>query len=361
METALKRLPVIFVAALLLLLSAPAYAQFLLSAPAYAQSPSADLVRYTPAQAKVLIGVNVPAVRESFLFGDVMDFIRSQPANQDLLGFVLRGGFVDIEKEVDGLLIATPPAEVPTSPQGPMPEQDVTLAVRGKIDRDAVLASAKEKFAEVKSAKVGKMEVFDTGSFKFVIVDKTTLVLVAASAPYEAATFEAISDKDKSVESDKAMKEVIGRIKTSRGIWMATTETPTAPGMPVPPMKDMAMTVDIAGGLKLDIRGKATSADQAKIMAEQMEKLKNDNLESGMVKTVGARPLLANLQVRHDKDRLDISTRMKQAEFKTLIDRMKAMRGAPNGFTPPASMQPKSPVEGDEKKPATSGADADFN
>lgn len=333
------------------------------SAPASAASPSADLIRYAPKESKVLIGVNVPAVRGSFLFQDALNFIRSQPANKDVLGFVLQGGFLDVEKDVDGILIATPPATVPTSPQARLPKQDVALIVRGKIDEEKVLTAAKEKYGELTTSEVGKLTVHDAGDFKFIVVDSKTLVLIAASTPFEASTMKALVDAKESVQSDAAMKEVVARIKTSAGIWMATTETPQAPGLSVPPMKDMGLAIDIAGGLKVDVRGKATSEEEAKLMAEQMLKIKEANKDSGTVATLGARPLLENLQVKQSKDRLDIATKMTDAEFKSLIQRLKVLQQAQqgNGFGGLAPATTPSPQTEGSEAPPKSGADADFN
>ncbi len=347
-ETVVQRiLPFLFLAATLLF-----------AAPATAASPSDALRKHAPKSAKVLMAVNVPAVRSSFLFQDMLDFIRKQPANQDVLGFVLQSGFVDIEKDVQAMMVATPTATVPSQPGQPVPKQDVALLVNGKLDMKKAVATAKSKYGKLTETKRGERTIWDTGSFKFTFVDDKTMVLVAASEPYESATWKALDDPKASIASDKAMNSVLKRIKTSAGIWMATTESPSpSGGMPAAPVENFAMDLDIAGRMMVNFKSESKDKAGAKQMADQLKALKNESAQSPMVQALGAGPLLANLKVTQNAKRVDISTRMTESEFKSMFERIKALQGGAGAPAPPQTPAGSAPTP--EKKPQ--GADADFN
>ncbi|HSG70600.1 MAG TPA: hypothetical protein VLA12_09310, partial [Planctomycetaceae bacterium] len=137
-------------------------------------STSDGLLKHVPADSQIVIGMDVPKIKDSFVFKEVLQLLQSQSSASPAVQFVIDAGGFDLEKDVNALLMAFDKA--PTNPNNPVAPAGVTV-LQGKFDRAAVEKAAAAKFGELKPRKVGSLDLKVGKDFSIAFLDANTILV----------------------------------------------------------------------------------------------------------------------------------------------------------------------------------------
>lgn len=340
---------IFILAALTLLIAAPAWAV-----------PSDALIRHVPKSAQLVVGLEVPKLKKSFLFDEVMKVIKDQASGKSILTFVINSKSFDFENDVESMLVAfEKPMTNPNATSAPAS----AVVLSGKLDAAKVKAAAEKHFGKLKATKKGALEVLSASGLDMAFVDTSTLVIVDQGA-FGDATWKAIGDETQSGTKNGELKDMMGLVDTKRGVWVAilTKGAVAAPG--APPMDGAAMALEVGPGVKVDFRSKFEKGEDAKKALTQFQDMKKQSGQDPLIAMLGAKPLMDNLKAGVEKERvLAMSTSMTEAELKAMFTRLKAMNQAPPPMqTPPPTGATGQPAPNQSTpQPAGEGVKADFN
>jgi hypothetical protein len=345
-----KRITALFIALAVTLVSVSAFAK-----------TSDALIRHVPHDSRILVGLEIPKLKKSFLFSEVLSVLRDQPEGKNILSFILAEDAFDVEKDVDSMLLAFD--EAPTSPQASSAPASVVV-LQGKLDSKKVLASARKKLGKLKMTKHGSVEVYSGSGIDMAFVDDGTLVL-ADQGKHAKNTWKAVNDPEKAASANPQIQSLMKLIPGQKGLWVAMETGGLTPTPDSPEMDGAAMTLDVASGVALDFHSKFQKEKDAKAALDQFKQMKSQSGNDPLVAMLGAKPLLDNLDAKLEKKTvLAMTTSMSEAELKSLIARLKAMSQAPPPTTGAPTSGPQSgPTTGKPANtaPTGKGANADFN
>lgn len=340
----MKRITTLFITLAVMLVSANAFAK-----------QSDALIRHVPHDSKIIVGMEIPKLKKSFLFSEVLSVLRDKSGGMNVLSFVLDTEGFDVEKDVNSMLVAFD--EAPTDPQAAQSPASVVV-LQGTLDAKKVIGAAKKKFGGMKKTKKGKIDVYSGSGIDMAFVAKDTLV-IADQGKYAAETWSAAGDPKKSASANKDIGALMKLIPSGKGLWVTMeTKGMTAPNSPA--MDGAAMTLDLISGVALDFRSKFQKEKDAKDALTQFQQMKKQSGSDPLVAMLGAKPLLENLDARVEKKTvLAMKTSMTDAQLKALVVKLKALSKSP----PPAMGPTKGPTSGPTSNPPPTGqgADADFN
>ncbi len=318
-----------------------------------AMAQSAQLVDYTPKESKVLIGLNMPALRGTDTFREVMDVVKQSPQIADLINMLQSEADISIEKDIDGVIVAMP--EAVQNPNAANANDTITVALRGRFNQDKIIAALKKRDPKMKVTETkGKVTTYATKKFTVGFAGKQNdLVLTSGADGFQTKTWTAVNDAKKSAGSDKTVKKVMNQINTKRGLWLVgITKGMSQQG---PKMNNAGMTIDIRKGLTIDVIGNMASVKDAKAAAKEFGQLKQQ-ASNPMVGMLGATPLVTNLKTSQEKSTVKMNTKMSAKEFKQMRNQIKMMMTQGQ-----QQMQSGAPAKGDAPPKTKKGAAADFN
>ena len=340
----MKTLTALFTVVVLTVMSATAFG-----------ATSDTLLKHAPADSQILIGMDVPKVKSSVVFQEVLKLVRAQAGSSPVVQFVLDEDGLDLENDVDSALLAFDRAPVdPQNPQAP----DSVVVVTGKFNQAEVEAAAAEKFGKLSAKKVGELEVKASSEIALAFIDQKTLVVAGTDAFAEKA-WTAANNPKKSAAANKDVKALMSLANTKLGLWLTmVTKGLAQPG--APPMDGAAMSGNLAKGVAVAVYTQFGKSDDAKAALAQFEQLKKQSGSDPMLAMFGAKPLIDNLEAKVEKERvLAMTTSMNDAQLRMMIERVKAMNQAPPPVAPPTKGQQSTPKA--QPKPPGTGSNADFN
>ncbi len=344
-EFFVKIVRVLLVSALLLLVS---------SSTAWAKS-SAELIRQVPGSSPLIVGVEMGKVKSTQLFKEGLAFVTRVAKGESLLDFVLSKKAFDFEKDINAVLVAF--ATAPTNPQAPPPP--AMAVVDGTFDPARVKAAIEARYGKTQSRTVGSMEVMSTAGVEFAFVDATTLVITESR--YAPPTWKAVADENASALKNASIVGLMALTDTTRGIWFAMSTASIATPAGTPQMDGAGISLDLRSGLAVDFRSQFAKAADAVAAKNQADEIKK-NTDDALLEMLGAKPLVENLVATiHNERVVALTTTMKDAEVRVMLQRLKAMNEAP----PPVAPSGKQPTTTTGASPAPTqpghGTKADFN
>ena len=335
----------------------PLFMVLLVAAPAvsFAAPPSAALLQTVPSESKLVVGVNVPKLRSSFLFAEFLTVLGRLQGDSDILGFILEDAALDLGRDVEAIVLGQP--EVSLTPSG-VPSEMV-VAVEASFDEEKLLAAARTRFGALKSTRVDDaVTVHDTGAFRFAVVGPRRLVFTTRAGGYDTAVWKTVVDDKSGASFSPKLGPLLKLADTERSLWVvALTGHLRQPGVPVADSSIMEIGLDDRG-LDATIRSAMTTDDGAAKTLEQMQALKVQNAANPLVEMLGAKPLLSNMTTARDGKTVVLKTSMTEPQLRTMFERLKVM--AKQQAAPPAGRAPTtSPAA--PPRPPEGGVEADFN
>lgn len=325
-----------------------------LATPAWAQT--AELTRYTPVSSQVLIGFNIGPLKDAPIYQQLLGFVRSEPKVAAVMMFLQEDGGLDIEKDINGVLLAFPKVADATKKKG---ADSLSVVVNGKFDKTRLLEAARKRYPAMKTTGEGENAKYEMETFTFSFASPTNLVLTMGKDEFIQATWTAVASKKASAAANKEVTRVMKQINTSRGLWLVgiTKEMNQTSGAQ---MNSAGLTVDLTNGLQMEMIGNMATVKDAKQAEKEFSDLRKQG-ENPMVAMVGAKSLVDNLKASRKKKVVTMTTRMSQPEFDNMTKQMGAILA--QGSTPmprPTGAATVTPGKA-EPAPSSKGVDADFN
>lgn len=327
---------------------------FALGIPANAvAATSPELVDKVPAVSPLLVGVDLPKVRDTKLFGEATTFLTKVAPKESLVAFALSNKAFDYATDIDSALVAFQTA--PTSPTAAAPP--LMAVVSGRFDVARVKSAVTNQYGALKSRKDGAMEIFTAGDVDFAFPNANTLVI--SDSKFAAAAWDAVKQPaTKSAKSNRQIGELLSMTDTSKGFWFAVNAkaVPTPAGAPTTDSASIA--VDLSSGLAFEAKTKFAKAEDATKALAQFEELKK-NQDEALINMLGLKPVLEkSVATIQDKHTLTMASSMSEWEVKVMLERIRSMNEAPAPIAPSkagTTQQPTTP------KTPGEGANADFN
>lgn len=333
--------------------------------PALSFAESAQkLVHRLPGSNKLVIGVEVSAVKNSPLYKETMDWVRTQSNLTELLTLLESEGGFSIDKDLQSLAMVSP--ELPTSVDRAL-KIPFTVALSGKFDREKITTAIKTKFPEMTERKEAKVSVLTTDKHDLGFVDDQTLVIVSGAKPYQTSSWQGLTAK-KSNHNSK-FGALVNDVASEHGMWVlmdsAATSADNAQGAKA---NFSAMAVRLADNLGLTLLSHFKDPKAAELALQETEKMKAEAQGNPMVTMMGLGPLLKNMAIKQDKSKVWITSSMTVAEARSLLTRVRniaersqSLKANPAASkTTPKELPPTKTNEASRPAPKT-GAAADFN
>ncbi len=296
------------------------------------------LLKYAPANSKVVFGVDIAKVKGTKLFKKGMTYLRKNASAGSALHFALNNGAVDIEKNVSSVLVAS------KAPKGMNPNnmkpKDSVIIVDGTFDIEkvkSVLLSKNKETTETKSPS--GFAILKYNKMQIGFVNATTIVIANdKNADMVWKTVEG----GKSVTSSASMKNLLKDTNINQGLWAIASLAST------PKLKGTSLSASLKSGLAITAKTLMTQAKDATEAKADLEKMVAS--QGAMAKAFGAGELVDNLKVDIQKKKIvRIKTKISNKAVMGLLKQVEAMAKQQSKGKKPKAM------------PKKKGSSADFN
>jgi hypothetical protein len=334
-----------------------------LSLPALSQAGEIDrLTGVLPEGNKVVIAVDMNAMRSTFVYKDGYEWFKSQAAVGPMLELLEQTASFDVNKDLHAVVFSSP--ELPTS----LDKADAlpfTVAVAGKFNQADLIAAARERLSGVAERKEGNVSVFRSENVEFGFLNDTTFVMGTGPDDFLKRIWTGTAARGQRNRSFTSLKTEVG---ANQHVWILL-DTRGANAATGPRTEWTAMGFKFTPGLEVTVLSKMENADGAKTVAEQTEVLKTTAGSDPMVAMLGLAPLVQNLTVTHKEKDVRMASTMTEGQTRALVTRVQGIlrrsgdlqRGITPGATRPAAPQPPQDKPADSTAPSRQGAPADFN
>ncbi len=346
--------------------------------PAFADS--AALVRYLPKETRVIAGLEVASMKDSFVFTEALTMMRGEAKANTIIGFVLNSEAIGFEKNVTSMVAAF---ERPMVSLGGTPPPGAVI-LQGTLDEAKIFADARKAFPKLEFVTRGTTKVLAGSGMELGFLNSNTLV-ISDKGKFADTIWAAVGDKNVSALSNSHTTGLRKLVDTSRGLWVtmdtrgvkpsAEAEAAAkqamkqaskekgeeAPKLDKPPEVDgIALSLSLVEGLALDFKTKFKSGSEAEKARKELQGLRDKQGNEKMVEMVGAKPLVDNLKLEVINSRiLSLTTKMTTDELLKMLKRVESLAKDPPKLDKPGE---KGENAADGAAPPTGqGADADFN
>jgi hypothetical protein len=213
-----------------------------------------------PGNADMVLGMNILQLRSSQLFVELLPWIKE--AYGDSLGRLESECGIDPFTAVHAVTIA---GRVGSS-------SDVMVVARG-LERPVLVRC----LSRVDSGQGKAVEIVQDGAITHVRqsdesmwlgwLDDRTLVVGLETG---RAQLEERMRGAGGMAGNPAMMELIGKVATESGLWLAIVQSPDNPGAVPAPIRALYATVTVVGGLEINGAVRVTDAQQARSLADMM-------------------------------------------------------------------------------------------
>ncbi|MBA2663713.1 MAG: hypothetical protein H0U74_15605 [Bradymonadaceae bacterium] len=323
---------------------------------AFAEGPQ-NLAKMLPEGNKMLLGVDVNALRPSPFYGEVMTWVRSQSNLGELLDLLQREGGFDVDKDLTSIALGSPelPGNVEEARKMPY-----TVVLSGAFDVEKVTTAAKKRFPSLTERKEGSLAVFRAEAFELSFLNAKTLMIVTGKPDYQQRVWKTVGAKPSARNTQ--FNPILADVGSKHSIWLLMDTAKKMEGQAGPKALMSALALRLASGLNLTmLTYMATEADASQAVV-QTESLKAEAAANPMASMLGLAPLIRNLAIKQDKSKVWVTSSMTEPEARTIFARVRQIAERSQNLKAAPAPSSKTKIESaPAEKAPKKGAPADFN
>ena len=350
-------------------------------------SPHETLTERLPTDSQFALFFDVDELRKSQYYSELESFIRDRMPNQKALSKLESEGGLDLSKDISGIALGFPAA----TPTAIRQSQKAAVVIRGEFNSDDLTSLVKDSFSEVETRDVSDdLTVHAVDQSDIAVMDEH-IVIVSGDSSYRESAWKTVRGEGTSLRETIGEEKIFERVQNDRSFWVLNRAGGESRPQPLADLQSAVVSAHLLDGVDLQLVARSTSKEAGQKMNEQMTKLKKSSSENPMLRTVGAAPLVDNLEMSLDDTTFTATTSMNTEELDTLIASLKQLvqsrmqqqggqpKGGPGKMGPgdssslPIPNEQKDPSEesssdegsasdeGSESDDGDDGVDADFN
>lgn len=288
----------------------------LMTSTASAQDSAERLLRFSPEDSSIIIGVEVhEAIKNEAISSLVETLYLGRGAHEFKTVAADKFGMT-FERDVHAAVISIPS---PAQDQG-LTDQ-LTFIISGKFDAQKIKHIAKK----LERRKVGKLQVWSDPTLDFAFIDPKTIAIVVGSTTYREQAWATISGESKSTLKNPTMSALIKNTHAkNHQAWVIVDARKIAQPKGSPAFNDVVIKLNTQAGLKLDadatMRTPEDSANSVKLIETMRPGLKKE------LARIEATPAIEQLTYKATHDKLSLSTSLTPTQSLKIAQQIRAIR-----------------------------------
>lgn len=299
------------------------------------------LTEVVPADSRFVGHVDVDGLEKSKYFDQAVEFIKDSPqTDEEFAAFFDGTGEIDIRSDLDTLAVGLPVARLDRAKE----DQRRVFALEGDFDEEKIKGLVEENYSDVSTRKLDdETTVYAVGEAEFAVPNSDRLVVAVGPESYRKTVWSLVQGNGTSFRDKAKSDGLLEGVDTSRAVWMLSRVSKSMRG-PSSNVQTATVSLDLVGGLDLQVVSHVGSESNAKSMMKRLEAMKKSGANNPMLGMFGATPLIENLEIDRDNTTVTADTSMTESELDTLISKVKQYASSQSQFSLPSDGA-ESPTE----------------
>jgi hypothetical protein len=295
------------------------------------------LTSLLPDDSQLALFIDVDTLRNSKYYSELAGWIRSRSKQTEAIAKLEEEGELDLSEDISSVALGFPAA----TPTEIRKNQNATVALEAEFDREKMTSLIGETFDSAETREVSDDLTVHVVDQSEIAVMEGRIVVVSGDSSYRDTAWKAVRGEGTSLQDAIEKESHLERLDDNRSFWMLNRATEQTRPEQLSDLDSAVVGVRLEDGIELQLIARAADEKAGKKMHEQMKALRKQSAENPMLTTVGAMPLIDNLETSLDGTTLVASTSMTGKELDALVTSVRQLAKSRMGQSGGAGSRPK--------------------